>query len=1244
VAGLTKAFRDSTEKRNFCALGSVKSNLGHLDTTAGMAGLIKTVLMLQHRQLLPTVHFTQPNPRLKLPESPFYVNTSLREWASGPTPRRAGISSFGIGGTNAHVVLEEAPPAETSSNSRPFQLLVLSARTKSALELSTARLAARLKNDPSLPLADVANTLQLGRREFAHRRIVAARDTADALSAFDSLDPKRVLSGLAENEDREVVFMFPGQGAQQVNMGLELYRHEPVFRQQVDQSCDLLKPILKMDLRTVLYPPDARIEWAKNELQQTAMTQPALFVIEHALAQLWMQWGLKPRALIGHSIGEYVAACLAGVFSLDDALALVAARGRMMQDLPIGMMLAIRLPESDVRAMLGADLSLAAVNGSSLCVVSGPSESVQKLADDLNRQQLACRHVRTSHAFHSSMMDPILAPFAELVGKLTLNAPQIPFISNVTGTFAGSEVESPNYWSRHLRETVRFADGIGELLQDPACVLLEVGPGHTLTTAAQQHPARTPAALALASMYPQPGQESEYEAILNSVGRLWLAGATLDWSGFQAGEKRKRVSLPTYPFERQRYCIEPLKIAPVTTVSGPEPLSAVPAEDPSPLARQNGNPLLAELKSLLSEMSGLRLDLITDDSSFVDLGFDSLFLTQVSVALGKKFQVKIAFRQLIERFNTPRTLATHLETARGGQPDDPTDPAPTPQPKPDAHHNPRAGLDTGDGTSRTLERTIPLAPGQKELWFASQVSDASSCTYNECRLIHLRGLFDTDALCHAIDRVVARHEALRTTIAANGECQHIFTACPVDIARLNFSDLPETERERELDSIEQAEARTPFDLVNGPLLRVRLAKLAPRHHVLIVSIHHIVCDGTSFGILMGDLGELYSAEREGRESRLPAPLQLSDYVRGQTPREDSASSDEAYWLNAYSDVPPPMELPLDHPRPPLWNRSAARVSLTLPAAVQADLRRLTAQEHCTTFTTLLAAFTVYLHRLTGQPELVVGVPVAGRAMEGSHTLVGHCINFLPLRCRIHPDASFNNELRDIQRTFLDAHEHQGFSFGELVQKLSLPRSSDRMPLVSVTFNVDRIPENQGFAGLEVELIPSGRSFSNFDLGFNLAESNRELKVDCRFNTALFDTPTIHRWLGHFQTLLESIVQDPLQAVSRLKLLTAAERSQLIDDWNATAVNYPGDKCIHQLIEDQVLRTPDATAIACGPRRVSYRELNVRANRLARRLCDVGVGPDVSVGVCVDRTIDMVVGILAILKAGGAYVPLPSGFC
>jgi acyl transferase domain-containing protein/acyl carrier protein len=583
IAALTQAYRGVTEHSGFCAIGSVKTNLGHCNAAAGVAGLIKTVLSLQNGEIPPSLWFERPNPQIDFASSPFFVNTQLAPWNG--EPRRAGVSSFGLGGTNAHAVLEEAPPCEPGDEpARAAQLLVLSARTPMALDTAGANLAEHLRRRPDtdlMDLADICWTLQTGRRAFDHRRAVVVRTAAEAAEALG--DPKRAVTGRREGEgERPVVFLFPGLGDQHVDMARGLYEAEPLFREIVDECAGKLAPELGLDLRRVLFSespaarlagssgPDLRAllrrggaeaDPAASRLAETAVAQPVFFVVEYALARLLMSWGIQPQAMIGYSIGEYVAACLAGVLTLDDALTVVARRARLIQELPAGAMLAVPLAEDQVRPLLGDRLSVSATNGPHFTVVGGPREALEELETRLQERGASCIFLQTTHAFHSAMMEPAMDRFDEVLHGIETRAPEIPYLSNVTGTWITDEdVADPSYWARHMRGTVRFAEGLAELLAAPGRIYLEVGPGGTLGTLVKQHPDAPAGATTVAALRRGSEDRDDVKVLLEAVGRLWIGGVPVDWTalhGGEGGERRLRVPLPTYPFERTRCWIDP---------------------------------------------------------------------------------------------------------------------------------------------------------------------------------------------------------------------------------------------------------------------------------------------------------------------------------------------------------------------------------------------------------------------------------------------------------------------------------------------------------------------------------------------------------------------------------------------------------------------------------------------------------------------------------------------------------------
>ncbi|MEN9676181.1 MAG: beta-ketoacyl synthase, acyl transferase subunit [Verrucomicrobiota bacterium] len=665
VEALSLAFRQGRPASGVpahCALGSIKSNLGHLTAAAGVAGLIKTSLALREGVIPASLGYERPNPAIDFASSPFRVASETLPWPRSERPRLAGVSSFGVGGTNVHVVLTEPPPRPASGPSRDQQLFLLSARSRASLEAMTDRLRDWLAAHPQVSLADAAYSLQTGRRRFAHRRTVVGSSVAELTAALADRTPPQVTTRELAEPAPGVVFLFPGQGSQYVNMGRDLHGREPVFAREFDQCCALFSEALGEDLKAVIFPEPGHEEAAAERLRQTRYTQPALFTLHYSLAQLWRHWGIAPAAMLGHSIGEFTAGCLAGVFSLEDAVRLVAARARMMQDLPAGAMLSIRLPEEEVRRRLPADCDIAANNGPQLCVASGPDPEIERLQSTLESEGVVCRRLVASHAFHSPMMDGIIGPFRGVVEQIRLSPPRIPIISTVTGTWLkDSEATSADYWSHHLRTTVQFAPAVRFAWTDGDRVLLEVGPRTTATTLARQQSADPMRQVAVASLSDQAGGGAELAALLRAVGALWQSGIEIDWAKFYEGEQRCRISLPTYAFERVRHWVDPVAFPRPAASGGTVPPGMAAASVVGDAG--TGTPkerLILRIKELLESSSGLDLAAAKPEQTFLEMGLDSLFLTQIATTLTKKFGAKITFRQLNEEYPNLDRLAEFL--------------------------------------------------------------------------------------------------------------------------------------------------------------------------------------------------------------------------------------------------------------------------------------------------------------------------------------------------------------------------------------------------------------------------------------------------------------------------------------------------------------------------------------------------------------------------------------------------------
>ncbi|CAN7639976.1 MULTISPECIES: amino acid adenylation domain-containing protein [unclassified Variovorax] len=664
VEGLTRAFAAHTADIDFCTIGSLKSNVGHMVTAAGAAGLIKTALALHCEAIPASLHYDAPNPVIDFEATPFRVNSQLRPWPREAAPRRAGVSSFGVGGTNAHVIVEEAPLAAPSDPASGPLLLTLSARTPAALAAAATRLADHLDAHRELSLADVAHTLRVGRKQFAQRACVVAESIDEAVTALRSADSAARAGAAVNAWVPQPVFMFPGQGAQYAGMGRTLYAGDAVFRAAFDECLQAFEGVLGFDLRERMFSDDAAA------LAPTSVTQPATFALEYALARQLMALDVKPAAMIGHSVGEFAAAVLAGVMRLEDAAHLVARRGALMQALPAGTMLSVRLPAAELQPLLPEGISLAADNGPAVCVAAGPSDAIEKLRAELEARGIVAKTLQTSHAFHSAMMDAAVAPFEALVRETPLALPRLPIYSTLTGRLlSAQEATDPHYWARHLRETVRFSPAVREVLAQLAHPLfVEIGPRNTLATLVRQHASKALPAPAASLLADQTSSESAAWRL--GAGRLWAQGVEIDLAALDTRARKQRVRLPTYPFERKRFWVDIASAPAAVALPAEIPAPSVPLT-PSipeltmtvatsvPPARRAS--LVTRLRELFENLSGADMADVDGAAPFVEIGLDSLTLTQAALQVKKTFKVNLTFRQLMESYRSFDALAEFLD-------------------------------------------------------------------------------------------------------------------------------------------------------------------------------------------------------------------------------------------------------------------------------------------------------------------------------------------------------------------------------------------------------------------------------------------------------------------------------------------------------------------------------------------------------------------------------------------------------
>lgn len=665
IEGLCLAFGPQP-KNGYCAIGSIKSNMGHLTAAAGVAGVIKTILALKHKKIPSSLGYEKANPAIDFENSPFFVNNKLRDW-NCEGKRRAGISSFGVGGTNVHIVVEEFREAQvTSGATKPIQLLTWSAKTENSLEGYKTALGNFIKSSTDVKLADVAYSLAITRDTFNNRSFALATDVENAFEQLLSNGTSSIKSSELKVAPSNLAFLFPGQGTQYLQMGKALYKHENVFRTAVDQCSEILLKAFNFDIRSIIYPENNSPD-EEERLKDTQFTQPALFVVEYALSQLWMSWGIQPTLLCGHSIGEFVAAHLAGIFSLKDALLLVAIRGKLVSNLPEGSMLSVRTSYENLSQLLPKNLSIAAVNSDQLCVVSGEDKAVEEFSQFLGEKEIPFKLLLTSHAFHSTMMDPVLEEFEAKVKKMTLNVPRRPIISTVTGTWlSDAEATDPKYWSDHLRATVRFSDAMETALGLEDIVLLEVGPGRTLTTLSQQKK-RTKSASSIASLVAPNDNENSYHTVLSALGQLWMKGIEPDWQAFYKDESRQKVWLPAYVFDRKLCWVDPPTIDLVTPdfkiLTEPNSNQSIQTKTQMNTAPQPNRKalILEKISDIILNTSGMELESSEHGNSFLELGLDSLVLTQMAITCRNEFNAAITFRQLNDDLGTPILLANYLD-------------------------------------------------------------------------------------------------------------------------------------------------------------------------------------------------------------------------------------------------------------------------------------------------------------------------------------------------------------------------------------------------------------------------------------------------------------------------------------------------------------------------------------------------------------------------------------------------------
>ncbi|MHA4895877.1 amino acid adenylation domain-containing protein [Pedobacter sp. PWIIR3] len=1678
IEGLKLAFGKQPTTQ-FCAIGSIKSNMGHLVAAAGVAGFIKATLALHFKKIPASLFYKKPNPNIDFATSPFYVNTRLRDWENS-VARRAGVSSFGVGGTNLHTVLEEYQEEDFKVFEPDLhRLFCLSAASEFSLQSNRKRLQQFTESNSEASLIDIAYNLNVNRIELKHRCFVVAEDREDLQQALEGFTTNGSNSNTLLEQPDALVFMFPGQGSQYPEMGSALYTSELVYREAVNECLALLN-------------------CSFSELQQQIRTgtQVAMFVTSYSLARLWMSWGVLPAVFVGHSIGEFVAAHLAGVFSLSDALKLITSRAALINTLPEGSMLAVRMGVVDLKQLLPKGLDIAAVNSDRLCVVAGDKQLIADFAASLEQQQVASGLLQTSHAFHSSMMDPIVDRFAEIAKEIAYSVPKTPLVSTVNGTWMSEEdAVDPFYWAAHLRNTVRFAEAIDLLTTTAGRVFLEVGPGRTLSTLVLQQAKGKHAGVVGGIEATE--KMAEYPSLLTASGQLWLNGVDLNWKAFYSNIRRPKLTLNSYAFDHKQYWLEPG----IPQSHGEVKVSNTPTAFADVADEENS--LRAQLVKVFEDASGIDISALSPSTTFAEAGFDSLILTQIASRLKNSFHVEVTFRKLFSEYNTitlltellqksgaakstdgltvfksplpdltseelaesskpfgatariekkisvltakqqsfiegliksytDRTQLSKLKTQQdrlymadprvvsgfrpltkelvypiiverskgsrlydidgneyidalngfgsnmlGYQPDfikealhqqiekgyeiGPqhelagevckllseftgfervalcntgseavlgamriarsitgkslivafsgsyhgiidevivrgtkslrTIPAasgimpeavqnmlildygteeslkiiteraneiaavlvePVQSRRPEfrpvtflkelreitidakialvfdevitgfrmhpggaqALFNIKADLATygkviGGGLSigiiagqsyymdaldgghwqygdqsvpeigvtyfagtfvrhplalaaakaslnylkekgpslqrdltlhteqmtdrmnaiclekrvplvvvgfgslwrlkfteeipysellftlmrlkgihiidgfpcfitaaHTIEDTsaivnafeesvdelleagflsidkrgstvVPATESQLEIWTSCLIGGPeASCAYNDSFSLRLNGKLSDQALSKAIQAVCDKHEALRTVFSADGEQIIIKSVVPVEIYRDELAQVDASHRDRIVEHYLFESAHTAFDLESGPLFRFALFELAVDEHLLVVTVHHIICDGWSIGVLMQNLGTFYNAFLTGESVPLTVVPAFSDYALDENRFEHTAKykENERFWLNQFRENTPVMDLPTDNPRPALRTYNSKRADFVIEVGVKDAITDLARRLGVSFVGTLIAAFEVFLHRMTGNEEVIFGLPTAGQVAAGTYGLIGHCVNLLAIGSKVDPGESFENYLVRRSSEMLEAYDHQQYTFGKLLKQLNIPRDASRLPLVPVIFNVELgMDEAVAFEGLTHTYISNPRAYETFEIFLNISDHKDGLVFEWSYNIQLFKTSTIAGMMQEFDDLLKQIITKPDTKIIDIPTLHSEQFLAKLEEINDTAKAYPKELSLYSLIQQTANQYPQHIALEFEEEQYTYAELMEKANRVACIFIKHGLKPGQVVGIALERSSDLLFVILAVMRAGAVYLPIDPSF-
>ncbi|MFD0556986.1 amino acid adenylation domain-containing protein [Stackebrandtia endophytica] len=1174
VASLSRVFADTAV--GGCVLGSVKGNVGHTDSAAGSVGLSKVALSLKHRYLPGTRNFETANPAIDVETGPFTMSDRGRAWRGERL--RAGINSFGVGGTNVHMIVEEAPTTEMTHDN-PHELLRFAAASPEALNRTAEQVVAHLARHDEVSVTDAARTLR-GRAELPFRKSITV---ATGESRDGWVDRIASAATVRAADGARTALLFSGQGNQYHRMGYDLYRSRSaageIFRHWMDELTGLLPAGDAAAFADIVYGEDD-----DGRIDRTEWTQFALFSTQYAMTKVLESFGVAPDLLVGHSIGELTAAALAGVWSLPDAAHLVRERGKLMQNQPPGVMVAVTASADRIRQVVHGmdDVWVSLDNSVERSVLGMTKEAFGDVVDRLEAEGIRGSRLHTSNAFHTPMMTDAAKAFESILSDVESRDPSIPIISNRTGEVVRpGEMTDPAYWSEHITEQVRFTESLGTLMATGPLVGIELGPGRSLATFAGADPKKGPEHQFVTVMrhVAETGNDEAY--LLNSLGTLWNAGLRLDWSRHDCG---RRVSLPGYSFDPISHP-QDVEIA----------VEPAPIESPKP-RRSPATDVLQGIRDAFQYVLGYPE--VAADADFFALGGDSLKATSLSAQLESRLGIEVSVADIFGS-PTPAALAERFQ-----------------------HTDVSTAL-----RKAPAAEDYPLSPAQTRMFIAAKL-DPGQLIYNMPSATLLHGTLDPDRTRSALRRLVERHEPLRTTfVMRDGEVRQRVAEPPTE-PPLRFT----TRRNAvaDLDAV-LADFVKPFDLVDGPLFRMEIVDGGDDGGLLLFDIHHIVADATSVEMLTRDFSRLYAGDLD------PLPLQYTDFVMHVhgAEHQTALAESEAHLLTALADPPTGDLLPTDHPRGER-EPAAGRVELRLDSTKVAGVKALAETHNATPFMVTLSAWGAVLARYAERDDLIIGAPVTGRTMAETREMAGMFVNLMPIRLRPTAADSVTDYLTDSRARVLEALTHQDVPFDRLVERLNLPRIPGRHPLFDISFDYHNMDHHDvlidGITAQPLELPPLA---VGMDLVITCAEGADELTIHIDYAADLYERSTIEKLASHFDVLLERICEDTSRRVGDIPLYSDRQHAEV-----RAALTPAPFVSIHQSIADQVARDPQATAVIDpSGRRYGYAQLNAMADTQAARLRDAGLRTGDAVALFTVRDATLLIAQLAILKAGGCYVPL-----